>query len=699
MQSVKRLVSGNKARFQDPELKLELDLVYLTDQPNVILMGFPAQGLAALYRNDRAQVLTFLNSRHGDKFRIYNFVPTWENSYDADYFGGRVSRFPFPDHHAPPLSLISLFVTDIAHWLEGDPERAAAIHCKAGKGRTGTMAIAYLLSLPYMPRGPSEINNLIRTSSKSKHKSKSNVSLQDPAQSSSSLPRSTPKVLIDTASGPSNAASLQDGGPSTATGSASPISMTSNSPATPLSAHGGHPDPDYLFALHTRQRMKPKFSDKDWISHQLQRHPSAASSLLSKASRQSLSSSPASEAKASDTTKADSQSQPNGISSEAPGFDSKTFDAVVQATADAAGPHATLPRFSKAADQKAEDQPKQAGVERNQSPTSSTSSSTSEAKDAPRKFGVSISSQRRFVGYWFRILHGQDARAPVEHMDNWKGSPTWGSGLRGQRKARIVEIILHRDQPGKQSVSSKFIDDHIRVHLSRYDDGLVKKLEDEEWRVRTGPKAILTNTHAGEAADPNSNVLESATTTAAPANGDAAGLHENDDEKSEAKARAQPTLREDAVERARTFDWGDANSESKYHNFATFKRADDTDDVSSESQTSKSAGASSTTRGLRMIPSDHSSSLTVDPDREVLLTAFLSKAHAKLPHVASLASVWVVPSFEDVIQDAEDVEAVSEDKSKSARLRRFRTRFGKDDLDWRKGVSGIVGIEIVWEVE
>jgi len=89
MQTVKRLVSGNKARFKDPELNLELDLVYLTDQPNILLMGFPASGLAAWYRNDRHEVLRFLNSRHGDKYRIYNFVPTWENSYDADFFDGR----------------------------------------------------------------------------------------------------------------------------------------------------------------------------------------------------------------------------------------------------------------------------------------------------------------------------------------------------------------------------------------------------------------------------------------------------------------------------------------------------------------------------------------------------------------------------------------------------------------------------------
>lgn len=49
---------------------------------------------------------------------------------------GRVSRYPFPDHHAPPLSLLPLAVREMNAWLDADPERVAIIHCKAGKVRT-----------------------------------------------------------------------------------------------------------------------------------------------------------------------------------------------------------------------------------------------------------------------------------------------------------------------------------------------------------------------------------------------------------------------------------------------------------------------------------------------------------------------------------------------------------------------------------
>ena len=92
----RRLVSGNKARFRDGHLNLELDLVYLTDR--IIIMGYPAEGLESLYRNNRDDARRFLEHRHGADFWVFNFCPVRENSYPASVFGGRVSRYPFPDH-------------------------------------------------------------------------------------------------------------------------------------------------------------------------------------------------------------------------------------------------------------------------------------------------------------------------------------------------------------------------------------------------------------------------------------------------------------------------------------------------------------------------------------------------------------------------------------------------------------------------
>ncbi|KAK0240302.1 phosphatases II [Armillaria nabsnona] len=142
---IRRFVSGDKARFKDKNLDLDLDLVYVTDQ--VIIMGYPASGMEGLYRNRREDAKKFLDHRHGKNYWVFNFCPVKENSYPVSYFEGRVSRYPFPDHHAPPLALLPLVAREMRAWLSGSPHRVAVLHCKAGKGRSGTMACAYLLSL------------------------------------------------------------------------------------------------------------------------------------------------------------------------------------------------------------------------------------------------------------------------------------------------------------------------------------------------------------------------------------------------------------------------------------------------------------------------------------------------------------------------------------------------------------------------
>ncbi|KAG1730343.1 hypothetical protein EDB19DRAFT_1385553 [Suillus lakei] len=176
---LRRLVSGGKARFRDPNLALELgmlyhtsltiklavtrhfrrillDLAYVTDQ--VIVMGYPAAGLEGLYRNRREDARRFLTARHGSDFWVFNFCPVRENFYDKSIFGGRVSRYPFPDHHTPPLAILPLVSREIHAWLKDSKDRVAVLHCKAGKGRSGTLVCAYLLSLDtFFP--PSSLQN------------------------------------------------------------------------------------------------------------------------------------------------------------------------------------------------------------------------------------------------------------------------------------------------------------------------------------------------------------------------------------------------------------------------------------------------------------------------------------------------------------------------------------------------------------
>jgi hypothetical protein len=47
----------------------------------------------------------------------------------------------------PPLSMVHEFVGDAYNWLTAHPDNVIAVHCKAGKGRTGTMICCLLLFL------------------------------------------------------------------------------------------------------------------------------------------------------------------------------------------------------------------------------------------------------------------------------------------------------------------------------------------------------------------------------------------------------------------------------------------------------------------------------------------------------------------------------------------------------------------------
>ena len=135
---VKSLVSKKKNRFCYDGF--DLDLTYITK--NIIAMGYPSTSLEGLYRNPMEEVQRFFNTRHPSHYKIYNLCE--EKKYPDNTFF-KQGYFPFKDHEAPPLNLMRPFCEDAKKFLDEDEKNVIGVHCKAGKGRTGTLICCLLL--------------------------------------------------------------------------------------------------------------------------------------------------------------------------------------------------------------------------------------------------------------------------------------------------------------------------------------------------------------------------------------------------------------------------------------------------------------------------------------------------------------------------------------------------------------------------
>ncbi|XP_036450222.1 putative tyrosine-protein phosphatase TPTE isoform X2 [Colossoma macropomum] len=135
----RRMVSENKRRYQKDGF--DLDLTYVTDR--VIAMSFPSSGKQALYRNPIKEVARFLDTKHPDHYRVYNLCS--EKGYDPVFFHYRVERVLIDDHNVPSLEDMLSYTASVREWMAADPLNIIAIHCKGGKGRTGTMVCTWLI--------------------------------------------------------------------------------------------------------------------------------------------------------------------------------------------------------------------------------------------------------------------------------------------------------------------------------------------------------------------------------------------------------------------------------------------------------------------------------------------------------------------------------------------------------------------------
>jgi len=133
----------------------QLDLTYIT--PRIIALGAPFEGRESLYRNQMHDVRRFLDLKHEGKHRIYDLRAEKGASYKTSLFHSVATQYRFFDHNPSPLKMLVAICEDMASWLAADSDNVVAVHCKAGKGRTGMVVSALLVRLGIAPTAPSAL--------------------------------------------------------------------------------------------------------------------------------------------------------------------------------------------------------------------------------------------------------------------------------------------------------------------------------------------------------------------------------------------------------------------------------------------------------------------------------------------------------------------------------------------------------------
>lgn len=137
--SARKTVAGTRRRYQEDGF--DIDVTYITDR--LLAMSIPATGGDAYFRNPCDEVARFFRTKHANHFHIFNACP--ERYYPYEKFDHQVTEYYFDDHNTAPLQLLLDCVEDMSTWLAKDHANVATVHCKGGKGRTGTILCCYML--------------------------------------------------------------------------------------------------------------------------------------------------------------------------------------------------------------------------------------------------------------------------------------------------------------------------------------------------------------------------------------------------------------------------------------------------------------------------------------------------------------------------------------------------------------------------
>lgn len=165
-----RVIYATPLKGHKQETEFTLDLSYVTER--IIVCSYPVLKFPKLvYRNNLEDLVSFLNKHHGvSNWKIFNFkAETGRSDYTDEevaqiaskFYRGKsaklvtdlsneqaeqlVYRYGWMDHCPPPFLLLQRIVDEMHMHLSRSQSAVAVLHCRVGKGRSGTITIAYLM--------------------------------------------------------------------------------------------------------------------------------------------------------------------------------------------------------------------------------------------------------------------------------------------------------------------------------------------------------------------------------------------------------------------------------------------------------------------------------------------------------------------------------------------------------------------------
>lgn len=144
--ALKSLYTDGKYRYVNDYENFDLDLTYITTK--LVAMCVPVEHYPAkVYRNPVEEVVRFFQEKHPrQSTRIYNLCP--ECPYKEQKFLAadiQVVRLRIQDHTPPTMDQFVDFLANARGFRHMSPGSVLAVHCRAGKGRTGTVCCAWLI--------------------------------------------------------------------------------------------------------------------------------------------------------------------------------------------------------------------------------------------------------------------------------------------------------------------------------------------------------------------------------------------------------------------------------------------------------------------------------------------------------------------------------------------------------------------------